>query len=228
MAAVAITSNKIISPTVRRLGWLIVVLFFVQANSVRAALITGVGEPQFSAPTSVQVALDDTAVDPGNISFTVNVLPGPNIGDIRGVYFHVADESLLAGLSVSGSDVTDSKFLANSVRKLGSNTWINPHGDFDIGIEIGTTGIEADDIQSTTFVISHDTVALNTAQFALQKFGIRLSNVGPDGGRRSHLTYSKLTGTLRAIPEPGSAVPVAWITAVCLSRRSLRRNRVPG
>jgi len=124
---------------------------------------------------------------------------------------------------VTGPEVTDSKFLANSVRRLGSYTWINPHGDFDMGIEIGTSGIEEDDIQSTTFVLSHATASLTVEQFEFQDFGVRLSNVGPAGTRRSYLTYSKLTGAFsQSMPEP-TVWPVA--TLLCAIMPTCRRTR---
>lgn len=189
------------------------------AHSVSAAWTTGIGEPQRSAPSEVELLLDGTAAGPGKLFVTVTVIPSPNIGDLRGVYFHIADESLLDGLSVTGPDVNDFEVAANSVRRLANDNWINPWGDFDLGINIGTPGIEDDDIQTTSFVLAHATEPLTVQQFEFQEFGVRLNHVGLPGGRRSHLTYSKLTGTLpQAIPEPSSPLAIALGALMCLAR----------
>lgn len=198
----------------------------VQANWANAAFVAGIGIPQRSAPAAVLVILKDLASVPGTIQVSVEVTPVPSIGDIRAVYFHILDESLLDGLSASGSDVTDSRFAANSVRSFSQGTHINPHGDFDMGFEIGTVGIEPDDIQFTTFVLSHATLPLTVQQFEFQDFGVRLTHVGPAGTRRSYLTFSKLTGVFsRAIPEPSAAPLGVYAIAMAIGRRGRRRSR---
>ena len=44
---------------------------------------------------------------------------GGDIGDIRGLFFDVSDESLLSGLDAVGTDVTRDKFYADAVYNLG-------------------------------------------------------------------------------------------------------------
>lgn len=53
------------------------------------------------------------------VSLSVDSSIAGNIGDLRGFFFHVEDETLLDGLLVSGSDVTDQLFAANDVSDLG-------------------------------------------------------------------------------------------------------------
>jgi len=200
----------------------------VHANLASAAIVTGVGERRFNAPATVNVTLDDTAAGPGNISVTVEVVPG-----VRGVYFHISDESLLGPgnqFSVVGPDVTDSIYLINGASRLSNGTHINPIDSFDLGFEIGTEGIIENDIQKTTFVLSNSAVALDVSMFEQSQFGVRLSNVGVEGGPRSRLTRSKLAGTFSsviAIPEPTAGFVCSLLAAFGFGRTTLSRTRKP-
>jgi len=205
----------------------------VQANLASAAIVTGFGQPGFGAAALVSVTLDDMAAGPGNISVTVEVIPGPNIGDIRGVYFHISDESLVGPgnqFSVVGPDVTDSIYLINGVSRLSNGTHIQPIAFFDLGFEIGTEGIIENDIQKTMFVLSNGAVALDVSLFEQSQFGVRLSNVGVEGGPRSRLTRSKLAGTfssVSAIPEPTAGLVCSLLAAFGFGRTTLSRTRKP-
>ncbi|MCP5364452.1 MAG: hypothetical protein H6905_04355 [Hyphomicrobiales bacterium] len=144
----------------------------------------------------------------GQLEFalTVNEADGA-IGDLRGLFFHVADPSVLEGLSVTGDDVTDSAFSADRVSNLGNGCTMKGEADpFDAGIEIGSQGMSADDIQSTSFTLAHDSLDLSLDMIMGQEFGIRMTSVGTeDDGREGSL---KLVGTA----EPSSDVneaPVA-------------------
>src|SRR5690606_1554237 len=87
----------------------------------------------------------------GTLDFRVRVIdiiggPGdkPDIGDLRGLFFHVSDESLLGTLSIEGRDVTDLGIGANKVSNLKGGANMNgagkPATPFDVGIEFGTQG----------------------------------------------------------------------------------------
>jgi hypothetical protein len=69
---------------------------------------------------SVRITLDDAAAD-GRLALTVSVLSG--LADIRGVFFDVADDSLLAGLQVLGGAVTQVAF--GDVIDLGNGANLN-------------------------------------------------------------------------------------------------------
>ncbi len=133
---------------------------------------------------SVSIAVI-TLVD-GALRFDVEVLGGGKIGDLRGLFLNIADESLLSGLSVEGDDVTDSAFKANKVIDLGNGA--NMKGasrGFDLGVEFGKAGIGGgDDIRSTSFVLRHDSVALTNDLFEHQSLGLRLTSVGYEHGPR--------------------------------------------
>lgn len=133
----------------------------------------------------------------GSLEFTVVLdADGENTGDLRGLFFDLADETLTDGLSVDGAQVTDAAFDANGVSDLGNGANMNGggRGSFDVGVEIGTQGMSRDDIQTTTFTLSHDTEALTLDMIAGQTFGVRITSVGPGGedGREDSL---KLVGT---------------------------------
>ena len=143
----------------------------------------------FNGPNGLTAEVDVTEVN-GELVFNVSVLEeGGDIGDLRGLFFDVSDESILSGLMVSGDDVTGSKFSANRVYNLkhGANikgSVLNEYGKFDGGVKIGTSGIGKDDIRSTTFTLTHLTESLSLDLLNMQDMGLRLTSVGSEGGYR--------------------------------------------
>ena len=128
-----------------------------------------------------------TEVEGGDIQVNVKVVDG-TIADLRGLFFKISDESLVNGLSVSGEDVTDSQFRVNRVSNLGDGVNMNgTQTNFDGGVEIGTSGIGRDDIQSTTLTLSHDSADLTLDLFENQNFGVRLTSVGANRNGSSKL-----------------------------------------
>ena len=176
-----------------------------------------------SADVTVQVTLDDETV-PGSIKVTLDVLDP--LADIRGFFLHVADESLLSGMSVDGDDVTDWEFAANSVINLGGGANLSgggpaSAGPFDVGVQIGTPGIGKDDIGMTMFTLSHDEELLDVGLILDEFIGIRLTSVGPEGNREGS---SKLQGQIPPspnpnIPEPASVVWLGGLGLFVLRRR---------
>jgi MYXO-CTERM domain-containing protein len=159
----------------------------------------------------VQITLDD-ADTPGEIKVTAEVITNggnPNTGDLRGIFFHVGDESLLAGLSATGADVTDQQFSANAVSDLGNGANMNgaAGSPFDGGIEIGTQGIGTDDIQMTMFFLSHNSESLDLSLFLdpPQLFGVRATSVGEPGSNRS--------GSVKLTDPPGDEIIPEPVTA---------------
>lgn len=147
-----------------------------------------------SDPVRIGVTLDD-AVTAGSVQFTIAVAPNvafPNIADLRGFFFNVANEALVGGFSFTGADITDSEQDANNVSSIGNgNPTVNPLGMFDLGVEIGSNGIGSDDIQTTTFTVSYTNVALTSAMFlpgtyeADGLFAVRATSTGLAGGSRN-------------------------------------------
>jgi len=173
---------------------------------------TGEGEEDgvcsFLIEGDVNVEVTLTELENGDMQVDLEVLTGDNpeatgqIGDLRGLFFDIDDESLLDGLSVSGDDVTASDFDANSVTNLGNGANLNgQHHSYDGGVEIGTQGASGDDIQSTSFVLSHDTEDLSLEDFAEQQFGLRLTSVGGEGEEDREGSL-KLTGECIPTSDP--------------------------
>src|SRR5262249_9618748 len=108
------------------------------ADAARATNIDVIATPFTGADTSVRIFTDDTG---GNIEVTLTVNQG--IADLRGFFLNVSDFSLLAGLKVTGDDVTDFAVADDGVINLGKGN--NMHGGgspcpCDIGVAIGTPG----------------------------------------------------------------------------------------
>lgn len=175
------------------------------AGSAAATVIEATASRFTGDRLSVSLTVDDAAV-PGDLEITLTVAgPGSTLADLRGFFVHVADESLLSGLSVIGPDVTSSSFLANAVSAVGPGNNLNGGGSpcpCDIGVELGTPGIARDDLQTVTFTLSHATASLDVSFLASQEFGIRATSVGEEDCRDGS---SKLSGIL-PVPEPGTAL----------------------
>nr|MDJ0775718.1 Ig-like domain-containing protein [Mastigocoleus sp. MO_167.B18] len=155
-------------------------------------------------PANARITL--TELGDGTIQVAVEVIDG-TIADLRGLFFNISDESLVNGLSVAGDDVTGSRFRANRVNSLSLDVnMIGTDTEFDGGVKIGTSGIRRDDIQSTTFILSHDSVDLTLDLFENQDFGVRLTSVNNSiiPGSTSRRGSSKLVGTSDLAPD---AVP---------------------
>lgn len=157
----------------------------------------------------VTITLDDQAAGAGKIQFSVKMAAdSPAIGDLRGIFFNIANDALLSGLQFSGTDITSTVKSAGSVTSVGSAN-LNGNGNthvFDIGVEIGENGLKGgkDDFQTTTFVLSHASQALNLSLFSQQDFGIRMTSVGTGNKREGS---SKLVGTSPLPPVSVTPAP---------------------
>lgn len=81
-----------------------------------------------STPVNFNITLDDLAAGEGKVQFKVDVADG-FFADLRGIFFHVKDESLLTDLSVTGAPyVTQVIKSANSVLDLGNGGNVNGGG----------------------------------------------------------------------------------------------------
>lgn len=146
----------------------------------------------------------------GDLRFTVSVLgDGGLTADLRGIFFQLADESLLNGLTLTDDSgaVTEFRALADGVIDLGQGANLQGAASaFDIGVEIGTSGMGRDDYQTATFVLSNDSHDLSLDLIAFQQFGVRLTSVGLEDGTRTD--GLKLVGTASGLPDDNEP-PVA-------------------
>ncbi len=194
----------------------------MQCSSVLTSLATAIGGMALLLPTSAHAAslsfdvfdftgnaaqakVTLTQIDQ-SVKFEINVVPSPTIGDLRGIFFNIADDSLLNGLSVTGNNLGNVQFDAGNVINLGGGATLSGYanGKFDAGVEIGNPGIgEGDDFQSAAFTLSHTSTVLTLNQFADQFFGVRITSVGELGGAR--VGSSKLAGVVPTLSNPPDA-----------------------
>lgn len=167
-------------------------------------------------PLETSVLVEEVMGDAGHtvLKFTVTALENGLQADLRGLFWDVSDESLLAGMRVvpdQSPDITDSAFAADAVTDLGGGA--NMKGDltnkgrgFDAGVEVGTQGIGKDDIDQTSFEIAVDGQDLTLDAIGGMRFGVRYTSVGPAGHRSDSL---KLAG---AAPNAPDAIDDALVT----------------
>ncbi|MCC6990387.1 MAG: cadherin-like domain-containing protein, partial [Acidobacteria bacterium] len=152
------------------------------------------------------VRITVTQLPDGKLQVTAAINAAALVGDLRGLFFHVADASLLGGLSVSDATSPVSAFQqsANAVSNLGAGvTMAGSAQPFDVGIAFGTASAAgADDIRTVSFTLDHDTQALTLDTVAQLQFGAVLTSVGAAAGARF--------ATIRATgASPGNVAPTA-------------------
>jgi hypothetical protein len=130
----------------------------------------------YSGP-SIKVSINLQQVA-GGVNVTVTEVDGILDGDIRGVFFHLKDFQKVQ--NVTGTNVTSYQVGNNAVYDLGGGATMSGGGSqqhlFDIGVEIGTSGVgKGDDIPSTWFIVKGITLA--DIDFT-QEFGVRFTTVG--------------------------------------------------
>ena len=101
------------------LAAIITSFIFVSFATAAPIIFTLDDNTHSGSPSEVKVTVDQAGSD---LLFQVNVIDTNtgNTGDLRGLFFQIADENLLTSgsFSVSGSDVTDFQFgPINSVKK---------------------------------------------------------------------------------------------------------------
>ena len=176
-----------------------------------ATIVTAGASRIFGDILTATLTIDDES-QAGDLVITLTLDPGALTGDLRSFYAHIADESLLAGLSISGANVTQSRFEANSVFNFGDGTFVPTiptscgATGCDFGFEIGTAGTSPDNFQTTTFVLSHLTEVLTVDILADQVFALRVNSITSDGTRGVFTGFSKLAGVVTVIPEPSTAI----------------------
>ena len=123
----------------------------------------------------------------GTLTFTVTQ-EGGIIGDLRGLFFDMADESILKSLVIT-ADSTDIRIGDDSIKDLGDGSNMNgllgEDKGYDVGIEIGTAGIGSNDIQSYSFTLDSTLRDLSLADLSSVDFAARLTSVGVIGGTRA-------------------------------------------
>lgn len=156
----------------------------------------------FILADTTETQIDVVANADGSLTFTLRVQDSGEIADLRGFFFDLDDPTLADGLSVTGDDVTGSRFGAGKVASLGKGCNMKGnHGsdsEFDGGVSFGRPGMaKGDDLQEVSFTLSHDEVALTLDDLDGMDFGLRLTSVGDD--REGSL---KLVGEFPEVDKP--------------------------
>lgn len=196
---------------------------------------------QFTGDDSeVWVSLDE--LGDGNIGVNVAVNTAVAMADLRGIFFNVANESILPELSITNasSEIFDFEFAANGVTSVGARRdRVTLQGEPDLnpclaggasgcdgGLLIGTNGIGKDDVQQVNWTFTrNDGAALTLADFEGMAWGVRATSVGPAGNREGS---SKLMGVFTSgpdatqVPEPGAISLIAG-TALLIGLRRFPR-----
>jgi hypothetical protein len=195
----------------------------VMARPCSGSILFHVNEQEGDDSLSTDVLVEQAGDD---LKFTLTVVDLINTGDLRGIFFHVANEALLSGLSAAASPGfvlgNSQEYDANSVANMGGgNPNINPLGPFDAGIEIGTGNGAGgpDDYQTFMFLLSHSSLSLDVSTFFPTSaavggdgfvMGIRAQTVGADGGLRGG-SSKQGAGDPMIVPDPpgdsGGATP---------------------
>jgi hypothetical protein len=192
-------------------------LFFSSALQVRALTLDYELLPFTGDPVLVTLTVTDEYFptgDPlfGSIVFDLQVVTNgedyPNTGDLRGFFFNIDPfPATLPDVTwIDYGPVTNVVFSEDNVTSTGRGNNINPGGPFDVGIEIGSSGIgRGDDWQRSIFAVQgeFDIPALFTESYAdpnLYVFAARVTSVGlANPGERNG--SSKVA---KPVPEPAT------------------------
>jgi hypothetical protein len=134
-----------------------------------------------------------------------------NLIDIRGLFFDVADASLLPKLQVEGADITKFVFLDEGVNKVSPAVNMNGTGaqPFDVGIAFGTVGVGRDEIHDTSFVMrATDGSRLTLDSFAHVDFGINLGGRGGKAVVVSPAAPDAINDNSSALEDEGTSMTV--------------------
>ncbi len=186
-------------------------LLFGLATSAGAATVSAPANSIKGKPVTGSITIDD-AIDPGNLVITLNL--DAIKGNVRGFLAHVADESLLAGLSVVGVDEKSFHFDANDIGKSKKGRGKSGSGTAcpcDLGI-----GFSAKSGTTVTFTLTHETQDLTVGLFYGQDFAIKANGIKVASATRGGRGYangigsSVLEGRIpNPIPEPATATLMA-------------------
>jgi VCBS repeat-containing protein len=151
----------------------------------------------------------------GKLQVDASLLGSSLIGDLRGLFFHVADPSLLGALSFTGSAITAQQKASNAVGSLAPGvSMAGAATPFDVGLAFGTASTAgADDIRSTSFTIARtDGGSLGLDFLANVQFGAVFGSVGVAGS-------ALRLGSVRALgTSPANANPVAAADSASLAQ----------
>ena len=181
------------------------------ATAAGATTVTAPANSIKGKPVTGSIKIDDTS-DPGNLVITLTL--DAIKGNVRGFLTQVADESLLAGLSVVGADDKSFHFDANGIGKSKrghGNSGAGAACPCDLGI-----AFSAKSGTTVTFTLTHETQDLTVGLFYGQDFAVKANGVKLASAARGGRGYSQGIGSSvlegrvpSPIPEPATATLMA-------------------
>ncbi|WP_375750390.1 cadherin-like domain-containing protein [Vibrio sp. HN007] len=142
-------------------------------------------EITFVIPGYPPITVHATEQTDGSLLFELSA-PEGEVADLRGLYFNLADPSLVDNLNVVGSDINNQEYKDVSNFNNGNNMKGGGREPYDVGLDIGTAGKGKDIISDTSFTLSSlDGEPLSLDLISQVEFGIRMSSTGNSGGNRN-------------------------------------------
>lgn len=159
----------------------------------------------------VDTRITITEIEDGSLFFELETLESGSLGDLRALFFDLADVDGavpidLSALEVSSTDsvISSAQFKEGAVSKLqGKDANIagkvkKTFGAFDAGIEFGTPGKSKDDIHQASFFLTNSMYSLSLDMLDLTDFALRYTSVGLEGERNDSLkTGDQSSGVAR-------------------------------
>ena len=182
----------------------------------------------FTIEGDVSVRITVTEDGAGGLVFDLAVIDDTGLtADLNGLFFDFGDASLVDGLLADGAEITNTAFEYDGVDNLGGG--VNIKGDlvndtdrYDAGVRLGTSGMAKDDIQTTSFTLTHETEALTLEDVANMDFAVRLTSVGEiDGDRDGSLKWTMaamMSRTTTPCPTIPTRFPTSPMTAASWAR----------
>lgn len=145
-------------------------------------------EITFDIPGEPSLIIHAMEQTDGTILFQLDVTGG-GVADIRGLFFNLADDSLVNSLSAEGADLSDQDYGNVSSFKNGNNVKGGGRSPYDVGMDFGTSGIGKGTVDSTSFVLSSTNGEdLTLDLIANIEFAARLQSVGGKGPQKISVT----------------------------------------
>ena len=150
-----------------------------------------------------------TEIEDGALLFKLEAQDVALAGDLSAIFFNLSDLIVDSALSIAGDDVTGQAFGEGSVSGVGrdaDSAFTEALGRFDVGVAFGTPGAGRAEISSTSFVLSHKTVALSLDMLNPREFALRYASADSAGGDGM---ASAATGDAAPDLAPEAAAPAA-------------------
>lgn len=170
-------------------------------------------------PIGVNILVEND-VAPNTLKITATVTPdgGNTLGDLRGIFFNIdggagdVTANMFSGVGLTkvclGTGITSCGGGDNNLNGGGQNSPIQA-GSFNVGLEIGKSGIgQGDDFPTAVILFNYGVLGLTPED--LGPFAARVTSVGTADGRSGS---SKLYDGVPSVPDVETPVPEpsAWL-----------------